>query len=61
MGVHFKSFVIKKEHLIKPQILMILNYKDHTSNEMDQDWEVYESEDEVRGSTIVDNFDFEEF
>ena len=69
------SFVIKKDKLCRCQINKILNYQEeafelgaYTKDDecgkfgwIDNFWYVDETEDEVTGNTIMDNFDMRSF
>ena len=58
------SFVIKKDNLCFMQVLMITKYRktietlfeDEDFGYIDDFWEITEDDDEVRGSTSMDNF-----
>lgn len=66
------SFIIKKKDLTKEQIEKIKNHIDEAYNYFSKEhieynwdkgdkWEITENEDEIKGETIIDNFDMEDF
>ena len=60
------SFVIHKDKLTPVQILEIINYREvselnNVGGYFDDFWEIAEERDCIRGYTIMDNFNMEEF